>query len=159
MSLRLASRLVPAVCLLAALAAPAVAKAPKPKAGFYNFTLSGNAHAGESFASVAKGGKSFSALSLGYVKTSDNPMTGNKCTGTAEGGPKKGQVKIKDGKFKFNGSIKWFSPKKQKNVPAKLFFEGKFSSAKKFKGKYQITVDGCKTPKAKYTAELRPVGG
>ena len=54
MSLRLASRLVPAMCLLAALAAPAVAKAPKPKAGFYYFTLSGNARAGESFASVDK---------------------------------------------------------------------------------------------------------
>ena len=155
MSLRLAARLVPGICLLAALAAPAVANAPKPKAGFYTFTLSGNAYAGESFASVAKGGKSFDALSLGYVRTTDDPMVGNKCTGTQEGGPKKGQVKIKSGKFNFNGSIKWFSPKKQKNVPAKLWIEGKFSSATKFKGSYQITVDGCKTPKAKYTAKLR----
>ena len=71
------------------------------------------------------------------------------------GRPKKGKVKIKSGKFKFNGKIKWFSPKKQKNVPAKLLFQGKFSSATKFKGSYQITVDGCKTPKAKYTATLR----
>ena len=82
-------------------------------------------------------------------------MVGHKCTGTQEGGPRKGQVKIKSGKFNFNGSIKWFSPKKQKNVPAKLWIEGKFSSARKFKGTYQITVDGCKTPKAKYTAKLR----
>jgi hypothetical protein len=155
-SQRLAIRLVPAVCLLVALAAPAVAKAPKPKAGFYNFTLSGNAHAGESYAEVAKGGKSFSSLFLGYVRTSDNPMTGNKCTGTQEGGPKKGKVKIKDGKFSFNGSIKWFSPEKQRNVPAKLFFEGKFTSATKFKGSYRITVDGCKTPKTKFTAKRRP---
>lgn len=143
------------MCLVAALAAPASAKTPKPKAGFYNFTLSGNAYAGESFASVAKGGKSFDALSLGYVRKADNPMTGHKCTGTQEGGPKKGQVKIKKGKFKFDGKIKWFSPTKQKNVPAKLYVQGKFSSATKFKGSYQITVDGCKTPKAKYTATLQ----
>ena len=155
MSLRLATRLVPAMCLLAALAAPALAKAPKPKAGYYNFTLSGPVYAGESFASVAKGGKSFDSLSLGYVRKADDPTVGHKCTGTQEGGPKKGQVKIKSGKFKFNGKIKWFSTKKQKNVPAKLLFEGKFSSATKFKGSYQITVDGCKTPKAKYTAKLR----
>lgn len=155
MHLRLAARLVPVVCLLAELAAPAVAKAPRPKAGFYNFTLNGNAYAGESFASVAKGGKSFDSVSLGYVRKSDDPMTGNKCTGTQEGGPKKGQVKIKRGKFKFDGKIKWFSPEKQKNVPAKLLFEGQFTSAKRFKGSYQITVEGCKTPKAKYTATLR----
>ena len=68
---------------------------------------------------------------------------------------RRARSRSRSGKFKFNGKIKWFSPKKQKNVPAKLLFEGKFSSATKFKGSYQITVDGCKTPKAKYTAKLR----
>ena len=156
MSLRLAARLVPAVCLLVALAAPAVAKPPKPKAGFYDFTLSGNAYAGESFASVAKGGKSFDSLSP-RVCPDDRQSDGRPPNARAppEGGPKKGQVKIKSSKFKFNGKIKWFSPTKQKNVPAKLYFEGKFSSATKFKGTYQITVDGCKTPKAKFTAKRR----
>jgi hypothetical protein len=129
---------------------------PKPKAGFYNFTLTDkSAHSGESFASVAKGGKSFSAVSLGYVRRADDPAVGHKCTGTQEGGPKKGQVKIKSGKVKFSGPIKWYSAKSRKFVRAKLLFEGRFTSATKFRGAYQITVGGCKTPRTKYTAKLR----
>ncbi len=149
-------RFIPAVALAAVLAVPGAAAAAKPKAGSYGFTLTKrDAHSGESFATVAKGGKSFDAFFLGYIRKADDPRNGHKCTGTQESGPAKGKLKIKSGKFKYNGKIKWFDARKRKFVSTKLLVTGKFTSSTKFKGEYQINVAGCKTPKVKYTAKLR----